>query len=150
MTISKTYHTCLLATVDLNQKKQRFIKYKLFYRKSSVNHSNRSGSSSSSSNNSIETKTRNPPKKFQRLALENVLLGPVQLKKHSESFPTNFHSVSPEHISSESSVGDPIFYYIKSSLDCPCAYHDQVYKLLLHYLNLDFSHVWGPYVALRM
>ena len=112
----------------------------LFNRKSSVNHSNRSGSSSSS-NNSIETKTRNPknPKKFQRLTLENVLLGPVEIKKHSESFPTNFHSVSPDHISSESSVGDPIFYYIKSSHDCPCAYHDQVFIMIIRQLEKQLS-----------
>ena len=147
----------------------------LFYRKSSVNHSNRSGSSSSSSNNSVDTRTRNSKssKKFQRLKLENVLLGPVpvEIKKHSESFPGNFHSLSPDQvsmspnifvlnhwqkarsfllsvnglaflellsynlmmmklmfqISNESYVSDPVFYYIKSSSDCPCAYHDQVY-----------------------
>jgi hypothetical protein len=58
-----------------------------------------SGSSSSSSNNSIETKTRNPAKRFQRLTLENVLLGPVQIKKAAESYPSNFHSVSPEQVS---------------------------------------------------
>ena len=75
----------------------------LFYRKSSVNHSNRSGSSSSSSNNSFDTRTRNSKssKKFQRLKLENVLLGPVpvEIKKHSESFPGNFHSLSPDQVS---------------------------------------------------
>ena len=90
--------------------------------------SNRSGSSSSS-NNSIETKTRNTSKKFQRLTLENVLLGPVEIKKSSESFPSNFHAMSSEQMASESTIGDPIFYYIKSSHDCPCPYHDQLRRI---------------------
>ena len=36
----------------------------------------------------------------------------------------------PEQIATtESSIGDPIFYYIKSSHDCPCAYHDQLRRI---------------------
>ena len=106
------------------------------FRKSSVNHSG--SGSSSSSNNSIDTKTRTSTKKFQRSTLQNVLLGPVELK-HGQTFPSDFHhhALATDQVGSESSVGDPIFYYIKSSHDCPCAYHDQVtifVWLLIHTL----------------
>jgi len=74
-------------------------------------------STSASSNNSIDTKTR----QSKRQALKNILLGPVR----SEG---RFHNPVPL-TPSEAHVNDPIFYYIQSSQNCPCEYHDQIRRI---------------------